>query len=78
MLDDAIKKIEDAVLKLGSLDSAKKKELLGLLSDLKGEVSRLARPDQEPSQSLVGLEASHPKLVKILNDIATALSHIGI
>lgn len=77
MLDETIKKIEDAVLKLGSLDGAKKKELLGLLAELKGEVTRLSQA-QEQSQSLVGLEASHPRLVKILNDIALALSHIGI
>lgn len=78
MLDETIKKIEDAVLKLDSLDGAKKKDLLALLSELKSEVSRLAQANQEHSQSLVGLEASHPRLVKILNDIALALSHIGI
>ena len=78
MIDDAIKKIEDAVLKLGSLDGAKKKELLGLLSELKSEVDRLSHPDKEPAQSLAALEASHPQLVKLLNDVALALSHIGI
>jgi len=65
MQKNDVKKIEQAIKRLDSLDVAKKKELLGLLAALK-------------SESVKGFEATHPRLIEILNDICEMLAHLGI
>ena len=61
MLEDSLKKIEDSIRRLGALDSEKKKELIGLLGELKGEVKRLAETHEEHARSIAGLaeQAAH-------------------
>ena len=110
MLEDTVKKMEDAIRKIDSLQGRDKAELLSLLSALKTEVGRLSETDQEQAHSIAslaelaahevtrqdkspalmkhsveglalsseGFEASHPKLVGIVNEICTMLARIGI
>ncbi|HVA66935.1 MAG TPA: DUF4404 family protein [Elusimicrobiota bacterium] len=53
-MEDAIKKIEDAVGRIGSLDEGKKAELLRRLKVLKSELSRLSETHEEDSRSIAG------------------------
>ena len=110
MLEDTVKKMEDAIRKIDSLKGREKTDLLSLLSALKTEVGRLSETDQEQAHSIAslaemaaheltrqdkspallkhsveglalsskGFEASHPKLVGIVNEICTMLARIGI
>jgi hypothetical protein len=110
MLEDTVKKMEDAIRKIDSVKGRDKAELLSLLSALKTEVGRLSETDQEQAHSIAslaelaaheatrqgrspallkhsveglalsseGFEASHPKLVGIVNELCTMLARIGI
>lgn len=110
MLEDSLKKIEEAISKVGALDSDKKGELIRLLNDLKSEIKTLAKTNAEHARSIAGLteqaaheatrqersetlaehsieglalsakgfEASHPRLVEVLNAICSMLAKIGI
>jgi hypothetical protein len=110
MLEDTVKKVEDAIRKIDSLKGPDKTELLALLGALKTEVARLSETDQEQAHSIAsladmaaheatrqgkspalmkhsvdglalsskGFEASHPKLVGIVNELCTMLARIGI
>jgi hypothetical protein len=110
MLEDTVKKVEDAIRKIDSLKGPDKTELLALLGALKTEVGRLSRTHQEQAHSIAsladmaaheatrqdkspalmrhsveglalsseGFEASHPKLVGIVNELCTMLARIGI
>jgi hypothetical protein len=110
MLEDTVKKMEDAIRKIDALKGQDKTELLSLLSALKTEVGRLSETNAEQAHSIAslaemaaheatrkdrspalmkhsveglalsseGFEASHPKLVGIVNEICTMLARIGI
>ena len=55
MLEDAIRKIEEAIKKVGSLKSGRKAELLRLLGELKKEVRNLPKAHGERAQSIGNL-----------------------
>ena len=87
MIKKTIEKIEAAVRESRSLDDKKKKELAGLLADLKAEIGRLPQEKKSEltdlsleglSASVQELEASHPRLVKTVNDLCNLLAGIGI
>jgi len=52
--EDAIKKIEDAVRRMESLDAVKKTELLRRLNILKSELVQLSKTHEEDSRSIAG------------------------
>ncbi|HVC08787.1 MAG TPA: DUF4404 family protein [Elusimicrobiota bacterium] len=53
-IEDAIKKIEEAVGSIKSLDTGKKTELLRRLKVLKSELGRLSKTHEEDSLSIAG------------------------
>lgn len=55
MLKDTIKKIEQAIQRINSIDSDKKAELAGLLAVLKSEVGRLSETHGEHALSIAAL-----------------------
>jgi len=54
MLEDTLKRIDDAVRRVESSDSEHKEELLALLSSLKSEIERLSRTHGEQARSIAG------------------------
>ena len=110
MIEETIKRIEATLRGAKALAPEKREELLGLLTELKGEVTGLSKTHKEGAESIAGFtqvtaheatradgdrqllnlsleglsgsvnsfEASHPKLVKVVNDICTALSGLGL
>ncbi len=110
MLEDTVKKMEDAIRKIDSLKGRDQTELLSLLCALRTEVGHLSETHEEQAHSIAsltemaaheatrqekspalmkhsveglalsaeGFEASHPKLVGIVNEICTMLASIGI
>ncbi len=54
MIEKTITQIESRIKNAGSIDDAKKKELLNLLSTLKTEVSELSKTHAEDTQSITG------------------------
>jgi len=54
MLEDAVKRIADAVQKNDSIDSAHKADLLALLAALKSEVRQLSGTHGEHARSIAG------------------------
>ncbi|MFA6003681.1 MAG: DUF4404 family protein [Elusimicrobiota bacterium] len=54
MLQDTVKKIEEAIGRINSVQGGQKQELLGLLSVLKSEVGRLAQTHEEHAHSIAG------------------------
>lgn len=107
MIQDRIAKIE-TTLATADLPPATRVELLGLLAELKTEVSGMdathgdqaqtiaqsadaafslaSRPEIPPTpavldelrESVAGFEASHPRLVQVVDRIALTLSNMGI
>jgi len=55
MLKDTVKKMEEAIRKIDSVDSDNKAELLGLLNALKGELKELSQTHGEQAQSIAAL-----------------------
>ena len=110
MIEETIKKIEEAVRRIESMEGKKSTELVALLASLKSEVRALSqthteqarsiagfaeaaaheasRRDKSPrllehsveglSLSVEGFETSHPRLVKIVNELCVMLAKIGI
>ena len=109
MIPETLAKIEKK-LRDAAIQSENKTELLKLFSELKTEITALAKTKQEQSESIAGFthlstheatrkkkdpqllklsleglsssvkefEASHPKLVEIVNRISMILSNMGI
>lgn len=107
MIQDRIAKIE-TTLANADLPPATREELLGLLAELKTEVSGMeaahgdqaqtitrsadaafslaSRPEESAApavlddlrESVAGFEASHPRLVQVVDRIALTLSNMGI
>ncbi len=84
MVEETITQIEERIKKTKSLDDEKKKQLLGLLSTLKTEVSKLSRTDAEDAKSITGFaevsiheatrEEKNPKLLKLsLKGLSTSV-----
>ena len=75
MIKETITQIEARVKESESLNDAKKKELLDLLSSLKNEVSELAKTHAEETRSIAGFteisiheamrEEKNPQLLKL-------------
>ncbi len=110
MIQDRIAKIEATLSNSPNIPAETRQELLGLLAELKAEVTPLAvtheaeahsitqltddavrqaahgeQPTEETTQALEGLassvrdfEASHPRLVQIVDRLALTLSNMGI
>lgn len=55
MLEDTVKKMEEAIRKLQSLQGKDKAEMLALLSSLKAEVERLSKTHGEQAHSIASL-----------------------
>ena len=84
MVEETIAQIEARIKKAKSLDDKRKKELLDLLSTLKGEVSKLSKTDAENAQSITGFtevsiheairEEKNPQLLKLsLQGLSTSV-----
>lgn len=54
MIEDAVKKLEEAIRRLESQDVAKRAELLGALDALKGELARVTESESEKARSVAG------------------------
>lgn len=54
MLQDTVKKMEEAINRINAAQGDKKQELLGLLSVLKSEVGKLAQTHEEHARSIAG------------------------
>jgi len=110
MIAETVKKLEDAIRRIDSMEGGRKTELLALLNSLKDEVQRLSETHEEQAHSIAsladmatheatrqeksaellnhsldglsisgqGFKATHPQLVKTINDICTMLANIGI
>ena len=75
MIQETITQIEERIKKAKSLNDAKKRELLNLLSILKIEVSELSKTHAEHTQSITGFtevsiheamrEEKNPQLLKL-------------
>ncbi len=75
MIEKTITQIESRIKNAGSIDDAKKEELLNLLSTLKTEVSELSKTHAEDTQSITGFtqvsvheamrEEKNPELLKL-------------
>ncbi|MDE2290900.1 MAG: DUF4404 family protein [Elusimicrobia bacterium] len=57
MLDEAIKKLEDAVRRVDTKDAAERDELLKALKALKAEAARLSEREAEGARSVAGFMA---------------------
>ncbi|MCB1193021.1 MAG: DUF4404 family protein [Leptospiraceae bacterium] len=69
MLKDTISKMEFIVKEANSVDDNKKKELLGLIGDLKKEIGEVSPIHQENAQSLANFaKASTHEATKINKD----------
>jgi hypothetical protein len=55
MIEDTVRKIEDAILKIRSCEGGDKAELLALLAALKTEVGRLSQTHGEQAHSIASL-----------------------
>ena len=110
MMTSTMKKIKAKIQQEGSLTNQKKTDLLGLLSKLESEITKLSKTDSEHAQSITGFiersaheatrqkknpellklslagltesvkgfEASHPLLVRDINNFCTVLANMGI
>lgn len=81
MIQDNIRKMEDAIRGLEVVDSKKKAELLGLLESLKSEADQLSKAHETLAglaESLRAFEGAHPKLVELADELCLLLSRIGI
>jgi hypothetical protein len=110
MTKDAMKEIKAKIQKESSVTKQTKTELLGLLSTLEAEITKLSKTHSEHAQSITGFmerssheatrreknpellklsltgltesvkgfEASHPQLVKVINNICTVLANMGV
>ena len=93
MILNRIEELE-ARIRTATLSEEQKEQLLGLLEAMKSEAgslpptsSALTVPDAEKpiesvlgdlQKSLGGLEASHPRLTELANQVAVTLSNMGI
>ena len=84
MIQETITQIEERIKKAKSLNDAKKRELLNLLSILKIEVSELSKTHAEYTQSITGFtevsiheamrEEKNPQLLKLsLQGLSTSV-----
>ena len=84
MIEETITQIEARIKKARSLDDAKKRELLELLSTLKVEVSELSKTHAEHTQSIAGFtdvsvheamrEEKNPQLLQLsLQGLSTSV-----
>ncbi|MDF2530409.1 MAG: hypothetical protein K0Q57_1289 [Gammaproteobacteria bacterium] len=93
MLESTLQKIEDLLTSSPQLDSAKKQQLLDLVSELKRELSNLSQADRDKVLSAVSqshaktagfersieqFELSHPKLYQIMKDLSFSLNGLGV
>ncbi len=84
MIPEHLAKLERALRASDNIPAATRQELLRLVDGLKAEVS--AGDDTEPASQVVEalsasvrqLEATHPHLVEMVNQIALTLSNMGI
>lgn len=93
MIEVTISRLEEK-LRTASLSPEQRAEVEGLLADLRAELaaardSGTPMPPPEPlpeeespldrlNQSVTHFEATHPKLVEIVNRISTTLANMGI
>ncbi|HEX4085563.1 MAG TPA: DUF4404 family protein [Chthoniobacteraceae bacterium] len=79
MVEDRIRALESRVQASGNIPDASKKELLDLLADLRAELRETKPAHQAESlDTLIALEAEHPKLASLANRVAVALANMGI
>jgi len=57
MIQDTLSKLEQRLQQSGSMDSATRSELLGLLASLKSEVAGLSQTHADQAQSIAGFTA---------------------
>lgn len=55
MLEETVKKMEDAIRRIDSAESSDKAELLSLLASLRSEVQRLSATHEEQAHSIASL-----------------------
>ena len=85
MINQTFTELESKIQSSG-LDAAKQRELLGLLTRLKNEISDHQKQNLSPLKSPVndlrsmveGFEQSHPKLVQAVNRVSQTLADLGI
>ena len=88
MIPEHLAKLEQTLRTSANIPEGTRRELLDLVADLKAEVATAAPGAEAPGSTLqaVGalsssvrqLEATHPQLVEMVNQITNTLSNLGI
>ncbi|MDO8953245.1 MAG: hypothetical protein Q7V63_00140 [Gammaproteobacteria bacterium] len=84
MLDHTLQKIEDVLTSAPGLTEDKKQQLLGLVAELKHELSHLSETEQDnvlkvvKSNQLEVLELSYPRVFALAKDLSVAVSGLGV
>lgn len=88
MIPEHLAKLENTLRTSANIPETTRQELLDLVAGLKAEVSQSSPGERAPgssmqvaqalSSSVRQLEATHPQLVEMVNQIALTLSNMGI
>lgn len=78
-------KIEAAILGARKVDHKKKAELIGLLEQLRAELRKeshsphlVESAGEKLTEAAAGVQAEHPQLAALVNDVSLMLAKIGI
>jgi hypothetical protein len=82
-LKQSLHRLQTEIADLKSISSAEKKELEGILHSIRQTLDSDENADSSNLQenlnsAIVRLEAAHPRLTAVLNDIMVTLGNMGI
>lgn len=82
-LNQSLQRLEAEIKDLKSVSGAEKKELEGIIRNIRqaldqDEAASETDLQEKLNSAIVRLEASHPRLTAVLNDIMVTLSNMGI
>lgn len=86
MIDETLAKIEAAIKQVRAADPKEREDLIRLLEKLRADLRAGGVPQEAGltavrralEESVVGYEASHPKLAAVVNEICSLLASVGI
>jgi hypothetical protein len=83
-LDDSLHKLRDEIRSLPISDEASRRRLEALILDVERTVDHRGRRATDASlaerlnAAILGLEASHPRIAAVLNEVMQDLGNMGI
>lgn len=82
-LKQSLERLQAEIAELKSISGSEKKELEAIIRSIRQTLDRDEEPEgadlqQNLNSAIVRLEASHPRLTAVLNDIMVTLSNMGI